>query len=322
MVKLDVQPLYKSYDAVIGNYDTIVHGLAAAGVQIQFMESNAVPGDPCAANCPDTCTATPGSAADSCTPSYMDTFHGMLGRLFARYPALPLGVSYDVEQSSRTSGDHTVVWAALVARINAFTSSSKHSRGALFTGYSVIRPAIWDFSLNTTFLTQARSLDDQVYFSTATANWGQPGKGGPIDRPDGIKAQLALCQANAERPTARVQHTRTSTLAVANGNANGNGNVHVNVNVNTRVSVGQCSTTPYSDGCPCGHKWDCASGVCAGTPATCGTSPSPSPPSPSPSPTPTPGPTPGPTPTPTPTPGNCKVVMGFETSAEDESCKT
>ena len=162
MVKLDVQPLYKSYDAVIGNYDTIVHGLAAAGVQIQFMESNAVPGDPCAGNCPDTCTATPGSAADSCTPSYMDAFHDMVaGRLFARYPALPLGVSYDVEQSSRTSGDHTVVWAALVARINAFSSLAKHSRGALFTGYSVIRPAIWDFSLNTTFLILLRLLQEK-----------------------------------------------------------------------------------------------------------------------------------------------------------------
>jgi len=33
--------------------------------------------------------------------------------------------------------------------------------------------------------------------------------------------------------------------------------------------AGNCDTKPVALGCPCGHKWDCASGICAGIPPTC-----------------------------------------------------
>jgi len=52
------------------------------------------------------------------------------------------------------------------------------------------------------------------------------------------------------------------------------------------IDEADCSSQPFKDGCACGHKWECASGVCAGSPPTCGGVTPPAPPTPPPPPTP------------------------------------
>ena len=80
-LKIDVVPLFKQWSKAIPLYDNIIHNATQAGIAIQFMESNSIPGDECANNCADTCKATGSGSDDSCTPSYMDDFHAMVSRL-------------------------------------------------------------------------------------------------------------------------------------------------------------------------------------------------------------------------------------------------
>jgi len=52
--------------------------------------------------------------------------------------------------------------------------------------------------------------------------------------------------------------------------------VHAMPLTTTNVTNGlDCSSAPLPDGCPCGHKYDCKSYLCVGTPPTCGGVPSP-----------------------------------------------
>jgi len=59
-LKIDVVPLFKNWNTAITNYDSIIRNATANGISIQFMESNSIPGDECANNCPDTCKAKGG----------------------------------------------------------------------------------------------------------------------------------------------------------------------------------------------------------------------------------------------------------------------
>ena len=59
-LKIDVVPLFKQWDTAIANYDIIIRNATANGIDVQFMESNSIPGDECADNCADTCKATGG----------------------------------------------------------------------------------------------------------------------------------------------------------------------------------------------------------------------------------------------------------------------
>ena len=51
-LNLDVVPLYKNFDTLIQNYDSIIHNATNHGVKINFLESNLIPGDSCQENCP------------------------------------------------------------------------------------------------------------------------------------------------------------------------------------------------------------------------------------------------------------------------------
>ena len=178
LLKLDPQPLYKAagWSAYVNLYDAIVLNATRAGIEVQFMESNAVPGDPCKDNCPDTCSAKPGSSSDSCTPSYMDAFHATVRKLFQRYKDVRLGVSYDVEQT--TKGDFSPVWDVLRGKIKNFAAEQAAARGSLWAGYSLIRPMIFSYNDSTALMSTARSLDDQHYFSALNTGWTDPA--GPI----------------------------------------------------------------------------------------------------------------------------------------------
>ena len=137
-LKLDVVPLFKQFDELILHYDAIVRNATRAGIEVRFMESNNVPGDECANNCPDTCKASGGGADDSCTPSYMDDFHAMVAKLLARYADVPLGVVYDVEQT--TSGNYAPVWSQIAGKVAAFEGSAAVS-GTARVGLLLVRPA-------------------------------------------------------------------------------------------------------------------------------------------------------------------------------------
>ena len=86
LLALDVQPLMKSsaQPTYLPQYDAIVASCTMAGIGIELMESNAIPGDSCKTNCPESCAAIPSSSNDSCTPSYMDTFHATAYELINR----------------------------------------------------------------------------------------------------------------------------------------------------------------------------------------------------------------------------------------------
>tara|TARA_B110000208_G_scaffold118343_1_gene144841 strand:+ start:121 stop:1377 length:1257 start_codon:yes stop_codon:yes gene_type:complete len=205
MLSLDVQPLYKKsvQSTYFPQYDAIVAACTTAGIDIELMESNAVPGDSCKVNCPSVCNATPNSANDSCTPSYMDSFHSMAYTLLNRYKNASMGVSYDIEQSDPASvpPSRAPVWQALWNRIANFDVLAKASRAGsgagtgigAYTGYSFIRPAVWDFSSggNDAMMRASRALDDQDFFSLLKTDFKQVELSGP----NGIVAQLQFCKA-------------------------------------------------------------------------------------------------------------------------------
>ena len=47
--------LYKNFDTLIQNYDSIIYNATNHGVKINFLESNLIPGDSCQENCPESC---------------------------------------------------------------------------------------------------------------------------------------------------------------------------------------------------------------------------------------------------------------------------
>ena len=85
-----------------------------------------------------------------------------------------MGVSYDIEQSDPSSvpPSRLVVWDEMWMKIKKFDVLAQQSRkgpnDGAWTGYSFIRPAVWDFSSggNDTMMRASRALDDQDFFSS------------------------------------------------------------------------------------------------------------------------------------------------------------
>jgi len=152
MLSLDVQPLNKKsvQSTYFPQYDAIVAACTVAGIGIELMESNAVPGDSCQQNCPSVCQAKPNSANDSCTPSYMDAFHAVAYTLLNRYKNATMGVSYDIEQSDPASvpPSREIVWevrerASPSCELNrGFPAVTPRARSFLFRSPSPPRPAL------------------------------------------------------------------------------------------------------------------------------------------------------------------------------------
>lgn len=191
-LKIDVVPLFKNWNTAITNYDSIIRNATANGISIQFMESNSIPGDECANNCPDTCKAKGGGTDDSCTPSYMDYFQTMVTRLLTRYSDIELSAVYDIEQT--TAGNYAPVWEQIASKVAAYEKVAISSHGSKWLGYSFIRPAGYQFSGDVTMLGGAKTINYMKYFSPLDPTWNTTT--GVIHHENGILDQIKFCKLN------------------------------------------------------------------------------------------------------------------------------
>jgi len=166
LVKLDLSHL----SSFVELYDMIVEELSAVGIRIQLLFSAAVPGDACALNCADYCNATIGSPNDSCTPYYLDSFHSTAASFMTRHPNISMGISYDIDDESYLDPSTSIpIWSDVWDRIERYGANMTATR-SLWGGYSYMQP---DFTegTNSTFLSGARSLDNQWFFTPSLKDW-------------------------------------------------------------------------------------------------------------------------------------------------------
>ena len=177
-LNLDVVPLYKNFDTLIQNYDSIIHNATNYGVKINFLESNLIPGDSCQENCPESCSAAPNSRNDSCTPVYMNLFHNMVGRLFKRYSSsnsskdnnYQFGIVYDIEQSDPTV-NRDLVWNNIIEIASNFNTFLMNSYSNMLTDTSIVRPSIKGFTSSQNWLNIATKINHMKYFSPLLPDW-------------------------------------------------------------------------------------------------------------------------------------------------------
>ena len=191
-LKIDVVPLFKEWNKAITLYDHIIHNATQAGIEVQFMESNSIPGDECANNCADTCKATGGGSDDSCSPSYMDYFHTMVSRLLARYPTVPLSAVYDIEQTK--AGSYAPVWEQIATKVATYETTATSIHGKNWDGYSFIRPAGYDFSGDQKMLGGSKVINYMKYFTPLDPTWNLTS--GVIHHSNGILDQINFCKKN------------------------------------------------------------------------------------------------------------------------------
>lgn len=191
---LDIVPLFKQYDLLVPLYDAIITNATAHGINIKLLESNLVPGDSCSANCPETCHAAPKSSNDSCTPSYMGTFHMFALKLFKRHPTTTFGLVYDIEQSE-TPSNYSEIWSTLVnTRSNFVAKLDALGDNVSFSGFSVVRPSIKGHDEFSPWISGAQTISHMNYFTPlpASPNWNDDL--GPILGPQGsIKEEISFC---------------------------------------------------------------------------------------------------------------------------------
>jgi hypothetical protein len=190
-LKIDVVPLFKHFETSILLYDYIIHNATQAGIDVQFMESNSIPGDECANNCADTCKATGGGSDDSCTPSYMDYFHTMVSKLLTRYSDLSLSAVYDIEQT--TSGNYEPVWTQIATKVSSYENDAIKINSK-WKGYSFIRPAGYQFSGDLTMLGGSQNINFMKYFTPLDPTWNLTN--GVIHEENGILDQIKFCSSN------------------------------------------------------------------------------------------------------------------------------